>query len=214
MSSLLRDAPDWPEPEVLRRQAEDRITPATNSALVVWRYFTDNPPLTSAGHLRRLEAAQAVAPTEVQRLASESWRTATFKPADEQEFLNKYGTLLTPDDNVARFDRIVREGRPQVAKDMLSKLPPAYQPLANARLAMATRAADTVQILRGVAPAQLDTPAIRLERLQWLRRTGNLGEAKAMLVAPATGQTDVWLSEQQQVARDLLARATPPTPTP
>ena len=175
----------------------------------MWRYFTDNPPLTSAGHLRRLEAAQAVAPTEVQRLASESWRTATFKPADEQEFLNKYGAQLTPDDNVARFDRILREGRPQVAKDILSKLPPAYQPLANARLAMATRAADTVQILRGVAPAQLDTPAIRFERLQWLRRTGNLGEAKAMLVAPATGQTDAWLSEQQQVARDLLAAGHP-----
>ncbi len=205
---LLRDAPDWPEPELLRRQAEDRIGPTTNSALV-WRYFTDNPPLTSAGHLRRLEAAQAAAPTEVQRLASESWRTATFKPADEQEFLNKYGAQLTPDDNVARFDRILREGRPQVAKNILSKLPPAYQPLANARLAMATRAADTVQILRGVAPAQLDTPAIRFERLQWLRRTGNLGEAKAMLVAPATGQTDAWLSEQQQVARDLLAAGHP-----
>ncbi len=205
---LLRDTADWPEPEVLRRQAEDRITAATPAA-TVWKYFTENPPLTSAGHMRRLEAAQSVSPKDVQRLASESWRTATFRPADEQEFLNKYGPSLTADDNIARFDRIMREGRPQVAKDMLSKLPPTYQPVANARLAMATRAADTVQILRGVAPAQLDAPAIRLERLQWLRRTGNLGEAKAMLAAPATGQsttqTDAWLSEQQQVTRDLLA---------
>jgi soluble lytic murein transglycosylase len=205
---LLRDTQDWPEPEVLRRQAEERITPATAPA-VVWRYFTEYPPLTSAGHLRRLEAAQTAAPGEVQRLASESWRTATFKPADEQEFLNKYGASLTPDDNIARFDRIMREGRPQVAKDILPKLPPAYQPLANARLAMATRAADTVQILRGVAPSQLETPSIRLERLQWLRRTGNLGEAKTMLAAPAAGQGDTWLAEQQQVARDLLAAGRP-----
>ena len=205
---LLRDAADWPEHEVLRRQAEDRITAATPAA-AVWKYFTENPPLTSAGHMRRLEAAQAVSPKDIQRLASESWRTATFKPADEQEFLNKYGTSLTPDDNIARFDRIMREGRPQVAKDIVAKLPPSDQPLANARLAMATRAADTVQILRGVAPAQLDTPAIRLERLQWLRRTGNLGEAKAMLATPASGQTDGWLREQQQVARDLLAGGHP-----
>ena len=193
---------------MLRRQAEDRITPATSPA-VVWKFFTDYPPLTSAGHLRRLEAAQAVAPGEVQRLASDSWRTATFKPADEQEFLNKWATSLTADDNIARFDRIVREGRPQVAKDMLSKLPPTYQPLANARLAMATRATDTVQILRGVTPSQLETPSIRLERLQWLRRTGNLGEAKSMLAAPATGQGDTWLAEQQQVTRDLLAAGHP-----
>ena len=200
----LREVPDWPEPEVLRRQAEDRITASTPPALA-WRYFADNPPLTSNGHLRRLEAAQAVSPNDVRRLAGESWRVATFKPADEDEFNNKYGTYLPPDDQVARFDRILREGRPQVAKDLLSKLPPTYQPLANARLAMATRAADTVQILRGVAPAQLDQPAIRLERLQWLRRSGNLAEAKALLTTPSGTQTDAWLSERQQVARDLLA---------
>lgn len=205
---LLREVPDWPEPEVLRRQAEDRINASVPPA-TVWRYFTDNPPLTSNGHLRRLEAAQAVSPNDLRRLAGESWRMATFKPADEDEFNNKYGSYLTPDDQVARFDRILREGRPQIAKDLLSKLPPAYQPLANARLAMATRAADTVQILRGVAPAQLDTPAIRLERLQWLRRSGNLAEAKALLTGPATNQTDAWSNERQQVARDLLAAGRP-----
>ena len=210
---LLRETTDWPEPEVLRRQAEDRITSTTPPA-VVWRYFADHPPLTSAGHMRRLEAAQAVAVKEVPRLAGESWRSATFKPADEEEFLNKYGTYLTPDDQAARFDRILREGRPQVAKDLVSKLPPAAQPLANARLAMATKAADTVQILRGVAPSQLETPAIRLERLQWMRRTGHLNDAKALLTAPsgkhAGGTSDMaWWNERQQVARDLLAAGHP-----
>ena len=47
---FLRESPDWPEPEVLRRQAEDRITPATPSQ-EVFRYFTAFPPLTSAGHM-------------------------------------------------------------------------------------------------------------------------------------------------------------------
>jgi soluble lytic murein transglycosylase len=201
---LLHDVPDWPEPEVLRRQAEDRITSNTPPALV-WKYITENPPITSNGHMRRLEAAQAVSPNDVRRLAGESWRVATFKPADEDEFNNKYGSYVSPDDQVARFDRILREGRPQIAKDLLSKLPPTAQPLANARLAMATRAADTAQILRAVPPAQLDQPGIRLERLQWLRRSGNLAEAKGLLAAPAASQTDPWLSERQQVARDLLA---------
>ena len=175
---LLRETSDWPEPDVLRRQAEDRIT-SNLPAAVVWRYFTDNPPLTSNGHLRRLEAAQAVAPNEVKRLAGESWRTATFKPADEDDFNNKYGSYLTPDDQVARFDRILREGRPQVARNLLSKLPPAYQ------------------------------PPIRLERLQWLRRSGNLADAKALLAQSSANQTDAWLGERQQLARDLLAAGKP-----
>ncbi|MEA2850258.1 MAG: soluble lytic murein transglycosylase, partial [Rhodospirillaceae bacterium] len=101
---FLRDNPDWPEPEVLRRQAEDRIAPETPAGDVV-RYFTAFPPLTSAGHMRRLEAAQAASPGDVQKFASDSWRNATFRSSDENDFLNRYGQLLTPQDQVARFDR-------------------------------------------------------------------------------------------------------------
>ncbi len=205
---LLRDNPDWPEPELLRRQAEDRIGPDTPPP-EVFRYFTAFPPLTSAGHLRRLEAASAVSPNDVAKFAGDSWRTATFRAADEDEFLNKYGRYLSGDDQIARFDRILRDGRPQVARDLLSKLPPDYQPLANARLAMATKAADAITILRGVPAAKLDEPAIKLERLAWLRRSGNFDEAKALAVAPPANQTDAWWNERQQLARDLLAAGHP-----
>ena len=55
---FLRDNPDWPEPEVLRRQAEDRIAPETPAGDVV-RYFTAFPPLTSTGYTRRMAAVAA-----------------------------------------------------------------------------------------------------------------------------------------------------------
>ena len=201
---MLRDNPDWPEPEVLRRQAEDRLGTETPVSEVS-RYFTAFPPLTSVGHMRRMEAAQAVAPKDMAKFASDSWRTATFRPADEDKFVNFYGQFLSADDHLARFDRILREGRPQAAASLLSKLPPDAQPVAQARLAMATKAADAPTILRALAPAKLNDPALRLERISWLRRTGSLDEAKALLVMPATNQTEVWWSERQQVARELLA---------
>jgi soluble lytic murein transglycosylase len=201
---FLRQNPDWPEPEVLRRLAEDRIGPEV-PAQQVFAYFTAFPPLTSAGHLRRLEAAASVSPANVPKFASDSWRSATFKQADENEFLNKYGHLLKPEDNIARFDRILHEGRTQVASQLLSRLPPEYQPIATARLAMASKAADAVTVLRGVAPASLNEPTMRFERLQWMRRTGKLDDAKSLLLSPVTGQTDAWWNERQQIARDLLA---------
>lgn len=201
---FLRENPDWPEPEVLRRQAEDRIGPGT-PAQQVFAYFTAFPPLTSAGHMKRLEAASTVSPSSVPKFASESWRNATFKKADEEEFLNKYGQHLSADDQIARFDRIMREGRAQTARDLLSKLPPDYQPVANARLAMATKAADAPTVLRGVAPATLADPTIKLEQLAWLRRTGNLAEAKTLAGQPPAHQTDAWWNERQQLARDLLS---------
>jgi peptidoglycan lytic transglycosylase len=201
---FLRENPDWPEPEVLRRQAEDRIGPET-PAPEVFRYFTAFPPLTSSGHMRRLEAAQAVSPDDLKKFASDSWQHATFRAADENEFLNRYGQLLSGQDHIARFDRILREGRPQVARELVAKLPSDYQPLANARLAMATRAADAPTVLRGVPAARLDEPAIKLERAQWLRRSGSLDDAKTLLLGPVGSQNDAWWNERQQLARDLLA---------
>ncbi|MFI5029944.1 MAG: transglycosylase SLT domain-containing protein [Reyranellales bacterium] len=201
---FLRENPDWPEPEVLRRQAEDRIGPGT-PAQQVFAYFTAFPPLTSAGHMKRLEAASTISPSSVPKFASESWRNATFKKADEEDFLNKYGQHLSADDQIARFDRIMREGRAPAARELLSKLPPDYQAVANARLAMATKAADAPIVLRGVAPAKLADPTIKLEQLAWLRRTGNLAEAKTLASQPPAHQTDAWWNERQQLARELLS---------
>jgi soluble lytic murein transglycosylase len=201
---FLRENPDWPEPETLRRQAEDRITPDTPPS-EVFRYFTAFPPLTSNGHMRRLEAAEKVSPNDVKRLAGESWRSATFRASDENDFLNRYGQLLTGADQVARFDRILRDGRPNVARDLLSKLPPEYQSVAEARLAMATKAADAANLLKAVPSARLDEPAIRLERFQWLRRTGNLDQAKTLLLTSPTSQSEAWWNERQSLARDFLA---------
>ncbi len=201
---FLRESPDWPEPEVLRRQAEDRIggdVPPSDA----FRYFTAFPPLTSTGHMRRMEATQAASPNDLQKFAIDSWRNATFRNADENEFLNRYGHLLSGQDHIARFDRLMLEGKPQVARELLAKLPPDYQPLANARLAMATRAADAPTVLRGIAAAKLDEPAIKLERAQWARRTGSLDDARALLAKPVASQNDAWWNERNQVARDLLA---------
>jgi len=201
---FLRESPDWPEPEVLRRQAEDRIGPETAKS-EVFRYFIAFPPLTSSGHMRRMEATQAASPNDLKKFASDSWRNATFRNADENEFLNRYGHLLSGEDQIARFDRLVLEGKAPVARDLVAKLPPDYQPLANARLAMATKAADAVTVLRGVPAAKLDEPAIKLERAQWMRRTGSLDDARALLANPVANQNDAWWNERNQVARDLLA---------
>lgn len=201
---FLRENPDWPEPEVLRRQAEDRIGPQNAPAEVV-RYFTAFPPLTSTGHMRRLEAAQAASPGDVQRFASDSWQTATFRSADENDFLNRYGQLLKGADHIARFDRILRGGREQVARDLVPKLPPDYQPVAEARLAMATKAADAPKLVLALPASRFNDPALALERLQWLRRTGNLDAAKPLLMAPTVPQTEAWWNERNVMVRELLA---------
>ena len=200
---FLREQPDWPEPEVLRRQAEERIGPET-PATEVARYFTAFPPLTSTGHMRRLEAAATAAPNDVPRFARDTWQNATLRNSDENDFLNRYAQFLTGADQVARFDRILRAGRPQVARDLVPKLPPDYLAVANARLAMANRAADAATLVKALPAARLNEPTLRFERMQWIRRTGTLDEAKAALAGPIPNQNDAWWNERNLVVRALL----------
>ena len=206
---FLRENPDWPEPEVLRRQAEDRIVPGTPPR-EVWRYFTAFPPLTSAGHMRRLEAASVANAVDVPRFASESWRSATFRKADEEDFLNKYGRYLSGEDQIARFDRILREwpcrGRARSRAQAAAGLPAARQ----------CAAGD------GHARGGRRDPAARRAGREAGRAGDQARTARAGCAAPASStkprrspcsrrptQTEAWWNERQQLARDLLAAGHP-----
>ena len=198
---FLRESPDWPEPEVLRRQAEDRIGP--EHAAVARSSATSPPsrrspaPATCAAWRRR----QAASPNDVPKFASDSWRNATFRNADENEFLNRYGQL--PDAARTRSPASTAScatAAPQVARDLVAKLPPDYQPLANARLAMATRAADARDRAARRAGGQARRAGDQARARAWLRRTGNLDEAKA-LARQAGRQPDRRVVERAQPAR-------------
>ena len=71
------------------------------------------------------------APTTCKKFASDSWRSATFRNADENEFLNRYGHLLSGEDQIARFDRLMLEGKAPVARELAgqaaARLPAARQ---------------------------------------------------------------------------------------
>ena len=133
-------------------------------------------------------------------------RTPRFRSSDENDFLNRYGQLLTGPDQIARFDRILREGRPQVARDLVPKLPPDYQPVANARLAMATRAADAAHAACApLPPPRLDEPTAA-PRARAVAAPHRQRSTRPRRSCPArvANQTDAWWNERNQLARDLL----------
>jgi soluble lytic murein transglycosylase len=85
----------------------------------------------------------------------------------------------------------------------VAKLPPDYQPLANARC-HGDQAAGRRTILRGVPPRQAERAAIRSNA-----RSGCAAPAISTRPRPCSpaiaNQTDAWWNERQQLARDLLA---------
>ncbi len=131
---------DWPEPEVLRRQAEERIGPETPATEVV-RYFTAFPPLTSTATCAGWRppprgGAQRRPPFRPRHLAecdAGAIRTRrlpqSVRPVPHR---GRPGRPLRP---------YLREGRPQVPATWCRNCA-GLSAVANARLAMANRAAD------------------------------------------------------------------------
>ena len=201
---FLRENPDWPEPEVLRRQAEDRIGPEHAAGDVV-RYFTAFPPLTSTGHMRRLEAAQAASPGDVPKFASDSWRNATFRSSDENDFLNRYGQLLTP-----------RTRSPASIASCATAAPrwratccPSCRPTTS-RSPMRGSRWRRVRPMRRPCCAASRPPGSTSPRSSSSAPSGCAAPAASTTPrrcwpAPVANQNDAWWNERQQLARDLLA---------
>ena len=204
-AAFLRANPDWPDSAPIRRQAEDRLGSDTPPAEAL-AYFKAFPPLTSAGTMRRLEAAEVAAPNEVAALARDSWHSATFRQQDEAAFLARYGAHLRPSDHFARFDRLMREGRDKVARELLPRLSPADKAVAEARLALVTRAPEVSVMLRAVPSDRQADGRLMLDRLRWLRRTSDQAGARQLLLGlPASvRQNEEWWNERQIQVRDSL----------
>lgn len=202
IAAFLKANPDWPDEPILRRQAEDRIKPDTPPADVA-EFFRDGAPQTSAGLMRRLAAAERAAPSSLAAIARESWRIGTFRAADEAQFLARYGQHLAPSDTADRFDRLIREGKPEVARDLVRLLPADQRPTAEARLALAARTPEAVALLRALPAERQVDGRILLERVRYLRRLGDPAGARELLrSAPTAGETD----EELWVERNVLAR--------
>jgi soluble lytic murein transglycosylase len=200
--SFLRANPDWPEESVLRRRAEDRIGPEVPAADIV-AFFATAAPQTSAGTMKRLAALATVQPATLPAVVRQSWRDATFRPADEAEFLARYGHHIEGSDHIARFERFIRESREKPASEMLARLPPDYRPVAEVRLALLTREENAVTLLRGLPAARQRDPGLMLAALRYLRRTGEAKQAAEIARQGGQGEAE-WWPEREALARDAL----------
>ena len=202
---FLRENPDWPEPEVLRRQAEDRIGPETPPT-DVFRYFTAFPPLTSAGHMRRLEAAQAASPNDVQEVRERQLAQRhlpqrrrervpqPLRPSAERRRTRSPASTAS----CATAGRRSRASfwpscRPTTSRSPMRawrwrRAPPMRRPCCAAcRPPGSTSPRSSSSARSGCAAPAIST------------RPGRCSPS------PVANQTDAWWNERNQLARDLLA---------
>jgi soluble lytic murein transglycosylase len=203
---FLRNNPDWPQSITIRRKAEKLIDDRVASPDRV-AYFKRLPPLSALAKLRLAEALLSLGRgAEARATARDAWDSAGLDRAAETQLLALFEKDLLPADHLSRADRLLWTGQTSAAMRLLPRIDADHQTWLLARTALRSNASDILGRLATV-PANLRNDAgLLLDRALWMRRSGDLAGAQALLantsISPGTAlDPETWLKTRLDFAR-------------
>ncbi|MGQ0558229.1 MAG: lytic transglycosylase domain-containing protein [Sphingosinicella sp.] len=174
----------WPGENAIRRVAERRIQPDSSPAEIV-RFFQAYPPLTASGQARHAFALLALGrPQEARAAARAAWNAGVMPLEDEQRLLGQFGDELDSDVHDRRLEQLLADGDTASAQRSIGWALPARRPFFEARLALQTRAPDATQRLFALGGAGSGDPGLLIDRVRWLRSSGDPLAARLLLAQP------------------------------
>ncbi len=212
VAQFVKDHPDWPAQNPLRRRAEDfLLTEPSDSFVVQW--FDANPPQSREARQRYAEALSVVGrAAEAATWVRRSWTEDSFAPSEEVSFSARYADILRPEDHRARADRALARDGNDTAQRALPRLSLADQAAISARLSIRSGSDPDAVLARADAATAADSGVI-FDALRAYRRAGKDDAARALLTkkVDATHRPDLWWTERDLQTRRLLREGNPET---
>jgi soluble lytic murein transglycosylase len=178
--SFLDQTPTWPRRAVMLGRLQHLMAtaaPGTEGMAQACATVT----LTDASALAACARQPAPAPDLAAR-ARRAWTDGIDQMDDEAAFLAVFAPVLTPADQWRRFVRQELMGHLDAARRQVARVTTVQQALAQARLALRTGEADAPALLARVPPTLSGDPVLVLDRMRWLRRSGQIDPAGALWV--------------------------------
>lgn len=198
--------PGWPGRSALRRAAEEAM-PRDLPASRVLSWFSANPPVTGTGKARNANALLDIGrEAEAVETAREAWRTTSFPRDIELAFHQRFQRYLTPEDERARFERLVFEGRNAPAQRQARRLGSGFAELATARIKLAKREPGVDGAIRRVPAALQNDEGLLFERARWRMRSDRFSGALELVdpVPVAVEHPEQWWDLRAWMARRAL----------
>lgn len=208
-ASFLTTYPDFPKQQLLQRRAEAALDRDAPSPQALVAFFDRYPPLTNSAKARYALALASLDRPEALEMARAAWRGGTMSGPAELYMQGLFGSRFAPEDHDARMDALLWQGNYEAASRHISRVSPAYRPMAQARLAL----------LQGSTPSQagLTVPAGAMNDAGYVynltrhyRNSGqpyeavNLLSTRAAFASPAFDGTQ-FVSEALAVAKSAGA---------
>ncbi len=201
----------WPGDAALRRAAERAIVPDMESPAAVAALLTREPPLTNVGRARLADALLALGRIDEARAAARAaWAGGALSSEDEARLLGRFGGALGPADHDRRMERLLWDRATAAAARQLVWTSAARRPTYAARLAMQQRQPDADAQAYALGPAADGDAGFTVDRVRWLRDTGQSAAARAYLAQPrllrgSPFDAEKWLETLLETARAAAA---------
>lgn len=214
ISQALTELQGWPGRTTMRTRAEQsildsRLTPQQRIDFL----RSDNGPITGDGRIALAIALKdAGQRNEAAEIARAAWRTDALSTATEDRALEEFSSALTSEDHAARVDGLLWRNQHTAARRLLPRVSSADRAVANARIALQSRARRGLQAAVDAVPAsRADDPGFLYDRAQYRRRAGNPEEAMPLMVeidprqAPLAARAAIFAERRLYVPRSLRA---------
>lgn len=209
IDAFMTHNPDWPEQSILARRWSEALAADPDDA-TVRRQCVKRVPSTAAANERCAGALRPFSPGAAARFARRAWVDGYDSASAASAFAARFGGLLTPQANWARFRRFAIAGKLEAAAELLPALAPDDAATARAFLALAHGEPDAQAKMAALTQSQRATPFLFFARLAaatdqaakvalW-REDGAAADRQASGLARAL----LW-RRRESLARDLLA---------
>jgi len=202
ISQALTELQGWPGRTTMRTRAEQAIFDSRLSARERIEFLRqDGGPITGDG---RIALAMALRDngqrSEANDMARAAWRNDALTTATEDRALAEFSSALTSEDHAARVMGLLWRDQRTAAQRLMPRLNPADRAVANARIAVQTRARRGLQAAIDAVPSsRQDDPGLLFDRTEYRRRTDQPIEAMQMA-------TRINALEAPPAARDAIFR--------
>lgn len=215
IAQALNELQGWPGRATMRTRAEQaimssRLTPNERMAFL----RSDNGPVSGDGRMALAIALKAAGQrSEAIERARAAWRDDALSTEMEDRAVAEFGSAFTAEDYAARVDGLLWRDQHTAARRLFSRIAPADRLLAEARIALQSRARRGLQAAVDAVPgSRANNPGFMFDRAQYRRRAGNPEDALPLMLdidprqAPASARDEIFRERRLYVSRALRAR--------
>jgi soluble lytic murein transglycosylase len=169
---------DWPRPARRQMAAEKLIGQSGMAPKAIIAWFGEMPPITAQGAMSLAGALRADGQTSAAAaVIRHAWRGMPFDESVEAQMLTQFPDMLTPADMWARVDYLLYGTHDAAALDLIARLPPDRQAVAQARIALRRGDSNAEALVSALPVADQTSPGVIYERLLAYQARGDVAGA-------------------------------------